>query len=618
MTVAGQFPRLVQGEQALAEFRRRLTGPLALDMLREGGGRVLARLPVGAGKTRWLREIAAHALRESAADLVVVLAPRWDLLREIHSGLPPGLSPLLLRPRPRKRCGALDEPWREYERAACGALGREQLCSGCPRRDGCSWPGQYGKGLKGVRLVLATQTHLEVNPHFVRHLRLQAQARKPLVLIDEANLFLRPMAREVAPVELDIFIEALELYLAGAGAQAGGAEEWLRRCQDLRHAATADLRGGGWELPRPEAAWVKAVQRAGRERHGEAFSFPAYKLLHLARSDVASRERLPGGAVRFATVPDLGPRFMVFSASLAGDLARYRLDPESRRPGLHSPLDGVEVTHPGTRWYNVEGIAAAACYFPGNAPRIVNLFAQLVARNIRKGKSTLLVARKKFAGLCATLMTQALAGLGHPGARVVTKDWGRHDLGDPLTVPLVSYGMVGVNLFEGFDCAYCLTSYLVPAEAVAVALHDLEPSDAHYRTRIETGRNPCRRVAVVELPPGQQPSLPAIASGLLTMQEADVVVQAVGRVRPFTRPREVITQHPGDLPGVRFTATFEGLAALRGNLGLLPFTLAAREEKTDRARRLRAAGRTVREIAAELDVSPSSVKRYLRVGGQGQ
>ena len=39
--------------------------------------------------------------------------------------------------------------------------------------------------------------------------------------------------------------------------------------------------------------------------------------------------------------------------------------------------------------------------------------------------------------------------------------------------------------------------------------------------------------------------LPQVARWVLEQKEADVVVRAVGRVRPFTQPREVITFHAG-------------------------------------------------------------------------
>jgi hypothetical protein len=607
----------VEGDEELAAFRQLLTGPFAFELLGEGRGRVLARLQVGSGKTQWMHRIIAHALAEGLADLVVVLAPRWDLLEEIRSGLATTEKPVLLRPRPRQRCGPLNEAWLEYERAGCGVLGREQICKHCPRRQGCPWPGQYGKALRGRRLILAAQAHLQVNPGFLGHLRRQTGAARPLLLVDEADLLVRPVERTIGPEDMRRFVEAQQAVGGPGAASSGEAPRWLSLSRLFAAATTADLREGDWAFPRPGRAWALAVQRRGREMFGASFRFPGDDLAHFRNSDVASREGLADGTVRFATPPDLGERFIVFSASMAPGLARYRVDPDHRRPPPLSPFGGVEFSHPGTRWLNVAGLEATAKYFPGNASRIISLFGQLVARNVRSGKRTLLVARKRFVPLCASLMEKMLSRLGLRGVELVTGGWRDRDLGDPRVVPIISFGMVGVNLFEEHENVYCLTSYLAREEAVAQALRDIEPGYAHYPVRLECAGEPLRRRAVVELPAGERPILPALAEELLIFREGDLVVQAVGRVRPFTRPREVITLHPGALPGVRYDVELTTLAQLRAFLRLPALAASERADRARRASQLKALGLTREGIARELKVSVSSVKRYLRGGVSG-
>src|SRR5207253_289261 len=111
-------------------------------------------------------------------DLVVVLVPRRDVLDEILRKLPPDLAHVVLKPRPRTRCGALDVTWLGYESTGCGLLAREQLCRACPRRRGCPWPGQYsGERLRGIGLVFGTQQHLVLDPGFVGRLRRLADAK---------------------------------------------------------------------------------------------------------------------------------------------------------------------------------------------------------------------------------------------------------------------------------------------------------------------------------------------------------------------------------------------------------------------------------------------------------
>src|SRR5262249_29424796 len=98
----------IVGEAALAKFRRTvLTGAYGLDLLRRHGGRVLAQLPVGVGKSRWMDSITLEALQSGAYDLAVVLAPTRQLIAErgpLRDGSH-GLKVVTLRRRPAEHCG---------------------------------------------------------------------------------------------------------------------------------------------------------------------------------------------------------------------------------------------------------------------------------------------------------------------------------------------------------------------------------------------------------------------------------------------------------------------------------------------------------------------------------
>src|SRR5262249_14819201 len=177
-------------------------------------------------------------------------------------------------------------------------------------------------------------------------------------------------------------------------------------------ARPAARRGGAGRSPPVTDEWAARVQQAGLDLYGNDFRFAAHELGHFAASDPASRERLPGGDVRFATIPRLGERFVVFSGSVAKELLRYRLDPDHAGPPLASPFAHLRFEHPGTRWYNVASLEGSARYFPGNALRIIDFFARKVVENIHGGRRTLLVTRKKFVRLCRRLLLERLAALG--------------------------------------------------------------------------------------------------------------------------------------------------------------------------------------------------------------
>ena len=613
MATALSLPVVVSGDGALAAFRQGLTGAYALSLLRQGPGQMLILLPVGVGKTGWLVATIIHALTiDRQHDLVVVLVPRWDILRELLSRLPANLHRVVLSPRPRSRCGDLDGEWLVYEQNGCGSLGRERLCGACPSRRHCSWPGQYGSHLRGTRLILATQQHLTLNPQFIAQLCQQTRAENPLVLIDESGLLIRRAERFIRQQELDNFIIAQEMMLAAAAKRTSRMREWLNLSRLVAQAPTPDLRGGHWQFPWVDGHWATEVQRAGVESFGLAFRFLGHELHHFARSDPAGRERLTSGDLRYATIPYLGKKFVICSGSMARDLARYRLDPNHARPALVSPFEHYRFEHPGTRWYNLCIADGAARFFPGNASRILDFFAALVARNIREGKRSLLVSRKRFLRMCQTGLRKRLNGLGVGPVKVVSGNWDRHNLDDPRVVALINYGVAGINRFEHVEAAYCLNSYYVSAWAVSQAVQDIEASSERYPLAVRSVGNPPRRQVHITLPDAREPILPRIAQGTLDQLEADVVIQAVGRVRPFTRPREVITFHTGDLPGVRYTFQFRSLAKARDFFNVQTPTQATHSNRVEHVRRMRALGRTLKDTAQELNVSVATIKRDLR------
>src|SRR5262249_49237038 len=230
-----------------------------------------------------------------------------------------------------------------------------------------------------------------------------------------------------------------------------------------------------------------------------------------------------------------------------------------------SPFGGLTFSHPGTAWFNVNTLDGAARFFPGNAGRIIGFFAALVARNVRAGKRTLLVTRKMFTPLCRRLMGEALA---REGVGTHVGDGDEAAVYGPGAVVLITYGVAGLNHFEGFDAAYCLGSYYVTASAVSDAVQDIEPSDVRYPIRIEISGSPRRRRAVVDVHDGSLPLVRVAAGPALEQLEADVVLRAVGRVRPITLPREVITFQCGALPGVAYTHEFRSLAEARAHFGV--------------------------------------------------
>jgi DNA-binding CsgD family transcriptional regulator len=598
----------VVGEPALSDFRRRLTGRYGLDLVRQHGGRVLVQWAVGVGKSSFLDAITVEAVTSRAYDSVVVLAPTRQALEE-RSPLvnpPAGVKVVNLRPRPARRCGKeRDAAWKKFEVGDLGVLGRMQICAACPHRRGCFWPDQYGKAIEGARIVYGTHAHIERSPGFLEFLSAKVGASKVLTLVDECNFAGKNFDRVVTAHELRRFHDTLRTASFRCTDPAWSHSQWMQCVEMLRDASTEDLQDPGWIVPVVNYLWAQAIQREGWQQHREEFRFLAYRLAEFAASPQETRYKDDAGNLRFARRPYLGD-YIVFTATANLQFAQFRLGHD-----LASPFSEYQFSHPDTRWFNIASPIGARRNFPQHAPQVLDFFAELIARRLAEDKRVLLVAKKCLVPLCACGLTERFAARGLD-IEIVTAKWGAAGLDDPRTVPLISYGMIGTNLFEDFDCCFCLTSYYINESVLNTCLQDMTPTDLRLPIRIETVGSPKRRRAGVADPAHRYYDTNWLAQPTLEFLEHGVVQQAVGRVRPVTRSREVITLQMAELPGVTYDQEFRSLGEARPYFGVPSRRERQTTERASQIRALRSAGNTQAETARILGVSVKTIWNYER------
>ena len=592
----------------LTDFRAAWGGPKILGLLRAHGGRLLVNWPVGVGKSRSIDDVLEAAVQEGVYDLLVVLSPTWQLIEERRWVVEPpkDVRVVVLRPRPSKRCGRhRDEEWKRFETRGAGALARKDICGECPRRRGCDWHSQYGEFLRGARVIFATQSHLDRDPAFVRRLQGWTKAKKVLVILDEERVVLTCFRRRISAKSLAMFVGAL----AELKCENPTLELWRRVCSALKiQRASADLRCSDWKLPMLPPALAVEVQRTGFNLFHDAFRFIGYEISQFCRSPFASRELHPNGDVTFAAPPRIGTDLLIYSGTAIPEFCEFRLGVK-----LASPFSDVRFNHPDTRWYNLASAIGMRRYFSGNSDQILDFFAGLVAMRMREGRRPLLVSKKCFAADCAAGMTRRLKALGVK-AHVVTGKWTEHQLQDPAVIPLITYGIVGVNLFEDFDTAYCLNSFYVSPEVLDSVVQDVLATDNYIPLRTHTGGVPLRRwVTVVNNSDGFC-DVSTLANFALRQQELDVVTQAVGRVRPFTKPREVFTFQAAENPSRPYDREFLSLDEAR-RFFKIPAERQRRAETTsDKVQDAKAVGMSQAEVAKALRCSLRTVKRRWRAG----
>ena len=374
----------------------------------------------------------------------------------------------------------------------------------------------------------------------------------------------------------------------------------------LPKASTNDLRASGWFFPPLPPGLKLKIQREGVRLFGDRFHDIGPNLEAFSHSRFATREKTPGGDLIYASSPlAVSDDMLIYSGTLEAEFAEFRL-----ALNLEAPFADCRFQHRDTHWYNICNRIGMLVYFWRNSGQIHDFFAELVVKRLRQGKRCLLVAKKRLIPFCVTQLERRLHKLGKPDCRIIT-DWQNFtDLDDERFIPLINYGVIGVNAFQNFDCAYCLSGYYVNEKVVNHTLQDVLASDYEIPITITTKGKPRRRWAGVTDPDDRFYDVHRLAPLALRQQELDPVIQAVGRVRPFTKPREIITFQCDAHPDLPYDREFLNLAEAREFFGIDSKRERGKAETAQAVRQARERGLKQLEAAEELGLSERTVRRY--------
>ncbi|WP_146441269.1 DNA-binding response regulator, partial [Vibrio kanaloae] len=553
---------LISGAKRLADFRKENDAGVILQHC-HNHQHVVIRWQVGVGKSYNMDLVIETAIRQEKYDLVLVMAPTRKIIdeRKFIQKPPKDIEVINIRPRPVNLCGEeRNKAWQAYEARNLGHLGKRHCCELCPKRAECFWPSQYGKDLQNKQVAFATQAHLEHNPYFITHVKQQAKAERVLVIFDEANVSLANYSRTLSPTSIQQLIEATDQ-----------SDISQKRKATLRHylncllsAPSEDLQDtSAWHFPRIDANEMTQILTVGDAIFGESFHNIIYDLQAFGYSMAESREKLPNGDIHFPAPPFTSDSdVLLYSGTTHLSILKMRLGID-----FYSPYDNYEFKGEGTTWLNLASATGASSNFIKNAPQILDVFTQLTIQRIREGKRVLLVSKKDHVGYCVKAMNQMLVEQGVNDIRVVH---GEHYAENPdiTLVPVIHYGVIGINQFEEFDCCYCLNSYYIPEDVLSDSIQDLRADSERIDVAITYSKKPRRRYGVVADDKHRFTDVAEVVNPMLQTLEMGCVVQAVGRVRPFTKTREVITYQSNDPLGTTYDIEFSNLAELREHFGL--------------------------------------------------
>jgi hypothetical protein len=595
-------PLHIDSEEALAEFRSTQFSAGSLAPIIDASSATLINGPTGIGKSWLIDDLIDHYFRGVIYKLIVVLAGLTISLLERRLVRHPVPGVVRLRPRPREDCGLLDVPWREHEQPGTTTWAKCNVCPACVHHPGCFWPTQYGAGLRPARVVFGTHQHLINNRRFLSHLRVVTKADSILLLIDEADFLEESVQVRIPQGDLKAFRLAVE----NADLPEGRRRAWLEPTRLLLGARTEDLRAPGWKFPHPTLSDTLAIQSAGLAQSAQ-FRWCGHQLFAFGKARRTARWRDGQGNIVFVPSPVLGNRTVFFAAGLSAAFLRRQL----RIERVTEPFASVLCQHRDTRFYNIRWLGGAASRFGSNHPQILDLFALLLLRNLAAGLRTLLVSRKHLKRLCTGYLERRLARWGCP-VTIVASSGEPVVSTDPATLPLIHYGISGVNSFEMFDAVYCLNSYHVDEVIMREMVADCEPDDLRFPVGVRLAGPGKIRTAGTFEPRHRFSSGDRIARAYHHQLEAMKVIQAVGRVRFATRPRDVITFQCGELPGISLTTEFHNLQQARQHFALPSGSEFDRQIQEREIRQLRDQGLTVSEIAQRLEVSERTVYCRLR------
>lgn len=568
--------------------------------------RLLLRVPLGVGKTYAIDALLDHPETYTRYPLVIYVAPAWNIIKERND--PPGVRVERLTGRDGSRCGQLDRAWSQHESKGRSALAKEKLCKTCPSNteaNPCPWLNRFkGDNLQGTQLIFTVEANFLANPSYLELLKGATGAGNALVILDEAKILDQTFEVKLQRRDLREFKRAIR---AAKGIDKVVASTWAASIDRMLAADQSEIEQRGWDFPRALNRQAVTIQEAGVNLFGADFRYIGYDLVQFAWS--RSRERVADKdqPITYIARPHFGDEdaLLIASANMTAKYAANRLDLDT----IASPFEQVRFQHTGTRIYNLKVGATTKGYFDGNKARLLNFFAVLIRRNIYQGQSTVLVSKKVFKDTCIDYLGKRLAGWGYQ-VQFPTGKFPKTPT--PTVIPVIHYGMAGINALEQYDACYCLNAFYISDEILSAQLHAAEPDAFKVKLTHGTNVNGNRYVEVTD-PRYQLTDLNQwLAQTVFEKLEVDPVLQAAGRVRFFTKPREVIVTTMHDLkPHVGAVTEIRSLSAAYQVLGVKRIRAKDSAMRAKTVLKLHAEGKSVREIEGLTCIPKSTVARII-------
>lgn len=571
---------------------------------------ILLDPPPGSGKTSLAKSIIASPdfQREYR---IVYLADTRAILEEFpevrNYQTRKDSDVLVLQRRPGTLCGNLDAEWSALEKSGNSEYARHTLCKICPNRSKCEWRTQFSREvIANRRVIFGVTDYLFLIPGFLHTFIEENTDRKTLLIVDEPGIVTKSSQVKIKATDLRKFRNALDQVNHSSSLVAERKEvalTWQSSCDSLL--ADPRLVDRPLDFPPLGHDLVLNIQGVGLTGNRN------FKYLgHVLRAFGESHSRFKHfDAVSDSYVFANHPKFysadvVLIGANLDEELVNLRLNQMSFR----AVMPPCPPKHPQSKIINVGSSAGSKYNFTRHGDTVLQLTAHLIVELRKKSKKVLLISKKCFIDRIQKILPTLIHEISGDDIEITSTDFGADLLADPRKIPIINYGIVGVNAFEDFDYAICTNSFYLSPEVIHEKIYETLPEirGVQFEIKIRNGKRilvPTENIAL-------ESYYIRIANKILFLFETLPVEQAAGRVRYINFERTVILMNRSNF-NVPVDEELKTLADFRSYLGVPTNKRSRYLERRQLAHQLRNSGLEISEIARQIGVSQSSVYKYL-------
>ncbi|MBF0362771.1 MAG: hypothetical protein HQK49_17260 [Oligoflexia bacterium] len=522
---------------------------------------------------------------------------------------------LVLQRRPEELCKELNVQWKDFEKRGLSYYARKHLCKKICMVNGvhgCEWIDQLSKKtITSKKIIFCVADYILVNPGFIVDIVSKCKGSKILFIIDEAKIFKNNNLGVITFKDFSNFKNILFDLVEDISTTASEKiiiDTWIQTLKKLDRnpnksfATTLPIINWGLKLNN---------QKLGIRKFKD-YCYIGYKLQKIStlHPDYYWYDKKTASFNFVDLIKIKNANILVTVANIPREIIKIKLD----RTNIKTIVPTFGKIHPGTKVYNLKINYGSKKYFRHKSKQLFDLFAQMISKNIRNSETTLLITNKEFINFVREKFESVLKKLCGENIIIVTDSFERYDLSNPFILPLISYGICGLNAFQQIKNVICLSSYYINDDILNDKINELLPEFRKIRFTIGQDKKG-NRVAIPSeelVSDSENKYLCKVANDLLYMFETAITEQVVGRIRFITNSRTVLLQNNSKF-SFFVHKEFSSLKEVRRHFGLKTHRDSTYSKKKEETLELQARGIDMDEIIKKLGISRATYYRYIYI-----